>query len=278
MTESEIYPKEIQKSINYVIFAGNIVEKARLSSILFNKKPSSDVVKDLALLQKPDGGFSYWVKNVSNITDTCYILEIFEDLKVLKGEIVDRACKFLLDHQLNDGGWDEINAVLSYNPPKWMIPGRIETRVWLTAYCAHVLIRFGYAEAEGTYCPTDFLLVNCDSSGRLYGYLRATWLALPMLAFYPGQDPNSFNRAVKVVEDNFSSDWKGAYIAWLIRCLKDGGLPSNHKLVLKSLSELKKKQNPDGSWDPEEGEGEEHRVNATISALRALKDYNAFKL
>ena len=158
-----------------------------------------------------------------------------------------------------------------------MMPGRIETRVWLTAYCSHILIRFGYAELEGTYCPTDFLLANSDSLGRLKGYLRATWLALPMLAFYPGSNSESFSRAVKVIEDNFSSDWTGAYIAWLIRCLKDGGLPSTHKLVLKSLSELEKKQKSDGSWDPEEGEGEEHRVNATICALRALKEYGVLK-
>ncbi|MFX1386868.1 MAG: prenyltransferase/squalene oxidase repeat-containing protein [Promethearchaeota archaeon] len=269
---------DIQKSINYVKTNSNLIEKARLSAILWDERPSLEILKILASKQYSDGGFSYWVKEVSNICDTCYILEWFDDLKVHKGVIVDRACKFLLDHQLQDGGWDEVKRVTSYKPPRWMVPGQIENRVWLTAYCAHVLIRFGYAEAEGTYCPTDFLLGNIDSSGRLIGYLRATWLALPMLAFYPGPDPESYNRAVKVIEDNFSSEWKGGYIAWLLRCLKDGGLMSDHQLVLQTLSELKKKQKIDGSWDPEEGEGEEQRVNATITALRALKEYNAFKL
>ena len=268
----------IQKSLNYVKTHGNIVEKARLSAIIWDEKPSSEVLEELSSLQNPDGGFSYWVKGISNITDTCYILEWFDDLKVYKGEIVDPACRYLSDRQQRDGGWDEVSEIANYNPPEWMMPDRIETRVWLTAYCAHVLIRFGYAEAEGTYCPTDFLLANCDSSGRLKGYLRATWLALPMLAFYPGPDLESFNRAVKVVEDNFSLDWKGSYIAWLLRCLKDGGLSSDHQLVLRTISELNKKQNVDGSWDPEESEGEGHKVNATILALRALKDYNVFKL
>lgn len=267
----------VQKSLSYVKTYGNLVEKARLSAIIWEKKPSMEVLDELASLQKPDGGFSYWVKSISNITDTCYILEWFDDLKVYKGEIVDPACRYILEHQQKDGGWDEISEIVNYNPPEWMVPSRTETRVWLTAYCSHVLIRFGYAEAEGTYCPTDFLVANCDTSGRLKGYLRATWLALPMLAFYPGPDPESFNRAVKVVEDSFSLDWKGSYIAWLLRCLKDSGLSSDHQLVLRTISELKKKQNIDGSWDPEEGEGEEHRVNATILALRALKEYNIFK-
>ncbi|MFX1378302.1 MAG: prenyltransferase/squalene oxidase repeat-containing protein [Promethearchaeota archaeon] len=268
----------IHKSIRFVKIHGNSIEKARLSAILRDEEPSEEVLQKLKLFQNTDGGFSYWVKEMSNITDTCYILEWFDDLKIYKGEIVVPACKYILSHQQKDGGWDEISEISKYTPPKWMIPGRIETRVWLTAYCAHILIRFGYAEAEGTYCPTDFLLANSDSSGRLKGYLRATWLALPMLAFYSGADAESFNKAVKVVEENFSPDWKGAYIAWLIRCLKDARLSSDHKLVLKSLSELEMKQKTDGSWDQEEGEGEEHRVNATICALRAFKEFNVLKL
>lgn len=269
---------DLQKSLDYIKTHGNSIEKARLSAILWNEKPSPEIVEILASLQKPDGGFSYWVKEVSNICDTCYILEWFDDLKIYEGEIVDPACQYILSQQHKDGGWDEISELTNYNPPKWMMPGRIETRVWLTAYCSHILIRFGHAEAEGTYCPTDFLLANSNSSGRLKGYLRATWLALPMLAFYPGPDPELFNKAVKVVEENFSINWKGAYLAWLIRCLKDGGLPPDHKLVLKSLTELEIKQKSDGSWDPEEGEGEEHRVNATICALRAFKEFDILRL
>jgi len=269
---------DVSKSLKYVKTHGSLVEKARLSAILMNEKPSSEVLEKLALLQKPDGGFSFWVKDISNITDTCYILEWFDDLKVYKGEFVDLACQYLLERQQIDGGWDEISELVNYNPPEWILPGKIETRVWLTAYCAHVLIRFGYAEAAGTKCPTDFLIANSDHSGRLRGYLRATWLALPMLAFYPGPDPDSFNRAVRVVEDNFSQDWKGSYIAWLLRCLKDAGIISGHPLVLRAISELKRKQNIDGSWDPEEKEGDKHRINATILALRALKEYNVFRL
>jgi len=94
-----------------------------------------------------------------------------------------------------------------------------------------------------------------------------------MLAFYPGPDLQSFHRAVAVVETNYSPDWQGAYLAWLLRCLQDAGLPADHPLVARCLADLKRKQQPDGSWEPEEGEGEEHAVNATVAALRALKGY-----
>jgi hypothetical protein len=265
---------DVGKAIAYVQGRGNTVERARLAVILWDEPPPDVVLQELAALQKPDGGFAYWVPEVSNVCDTAYVLQWLDDLKVYRGPTVDPACRFLLDHQHEDGGWDEVEAVRAFNPPEWMIPGRIETRVWLTAYCAHVLIRFAYAEAPGTTCPTDFLLAHSDETGRLAGYLRATWIALPMLAFYPGPDPESFHRVLAVVEANYSPEWQGAYLAWLLRCLQDAGLQAEHPLVVRCLADLERQQRPDGSWEPEEGEGEEHAVNTTISALRALKGYD----
>ena len=42
-------------------------------------------------------------------------------------------------------------------------------------------------------------------------------------------------------------------------------------LAARCLANLERKQRPDGSWAPEEGEGEQHAANATLGALRALK-------
>ena len=264
---------DTEKAIAYVQAQGNVVEQARLAAILWDEPPPDVTLQELAALQKPDGCFAYWVPEVSNVCDTAFVLQWFDDLKMYRGPVVDPACRFLLDRQQKDGGWDEVEAVRAFDPPEWMIPGWVETRVWLTAFCAHVLIRFGYAEAPGTRCPTDFLLAHCDQTGRLAGYLRATWIALPMLAFYPGPDQDSFRRAVAVVEANHSPDWEGSYLAWLLRCLQDAGLPADHPLVARSLADLERKQRPDGSWKPEEGEGEEHAVNATVAALRVLEGY-----
>jgi hypothetical protein len=264
---------DLEKAVAFVRAHGNAVERARLAAILWDKPAPDVALQQLAALQQADGGFAYWVPQVGNVCDTAYVLQWFDDLKVYRGPTVDQACRFLLDRQQADAGWDEVEGVLAWNPPEWMSPGQIKTRVWLTAFCAHVLIRFGYAEAEGTGCPTGFLLAHCDESGRLAGYLRATWIALPMLAFYPGPDSEPFRKAVAVLEANYSPTWQGAYLAWLLRCLQDAGLPVKHALVSRALADLERKQRPDGSWEPEEGEGEEHAANATVAALRALKGY-----
>jgi hypothetical protein len=269
----EIEIMDLQKAISFVKLNGNLIEKARLSAVLYGQSPSTEVFSEVEKYQKPDGGFSYWCPQVSNICDTAYILLWLDDLESHRSEIADRACRFLLDRQLEDGGWDEVDEVGHYPVPEWMMPGRLETRTWLTGFCSHVLIRFGYAEVPGTRCPTDFLLSNCDATGRMMGYLRATWISLPMLAFHPGTQSEPYDNAIAVVKDNYSSEWTGAHIAWLLRCLQDAHLLIDHPLVHRAIIDLENVQKQDGSWEPEPGEGEMHAVNATLSALRALRSF-----
>jgi hypothetical protein len=87
------------------------------------------VRQEPASLQRPDGGFAYWVPEASNICDTAFVLQWFDNLKLYRGSALDPACRFLLDRQQEDGGWDEVEQVRALNPPEWMMPGRTETRV-----------------------------------------------------------------------------------------------------------------------------------------------------
>ena len=161
-----------QKAADFVERNGDRIERARVASILWGESPSEDTLAGIAKLQKPDGGFAYWCPQVSNLCDTAYVLQWFDDLRSHRHEAAVRACRFLLDRQRADGGWDEVEEVRRHAPPEWSIPGRISTRTWLTGFCAHMLIRFGYAEAPGTRCPSDFLLSHCDGRGRIAGSER----------------------------------------------------------------------------------------------------------
>ena len=262
---------ELARAIAYVRDHGNAIERARLAAILRDEPPTEEALRALVALQRPDGGFTYWMPQVSNLCDTAYVLQWFGDLEVHKGPVMERACRFILDRQQKDGGWDEVETLLEHNPPEWMTPGRIGTRVWLTGFCAHVLIRFGYAEAPGTTCPTDFLLKHMDERGRLAGYPMATWVALPMLHFYPGPDPETFDRAVAAATADYASQYDSAMLAWMLRCLKDVDLPFDHPLVARVLDDLERQQRTDGSWPAAEGE---HRaVEITVAVLRELKRY-----
>jgi hypothetical protein len=42
------------------------VERARLAAILWNEPPSEAALQELVALQKSDGGFAYWVREVSS--------------------------------------------------------------------------------------------------------------------------------------------------------------------------------------------------------------------
>lgn len=263
----------VDQAITLVMKHGSAIERSRLAAIMWKELASGETLQVLGALQRPDGGFALWLPQTSNLSDTAYVLQWLDDLGLYRGQCAEQACRYLLDRQQSDGGWDESETILKYNPPEWMTPGREATRVWLTAFCAHVLIRFGYAETAGTHCPTDFLLAHSDETGRLAGYARATWMALPMFSFYPGPTSEAFRRAISAVETDYSSGREGAYLAWMLRCLQDAGLPDEHPLVARALSDLEHSQRPDGAWEPEVGEGEGQAIRATVDALRALQIY-----
>jgi len=266
----------LDKAVDYVRAKGDVIEQARLASILWRKQPEEAVLQKLTEMQNMDGGFSYWVKGFSTVCDTVYVLIWFDDLSLRRLPQVERAIDFLLMHQKEDGGWDELERVKEANVPSFLVPGKITTRVWLTAYCAHWFVRLGYAEhpkAKG--CQGEFLLAHREPSGRLIGTvkdMRAMWDWLVFLSYFPGSDSEIFKQTLTVIEQEFYPEkWEGSYLAWLTCCLRDAGLPAHHHFVRRCLDELVKKQRLDGSWDSEDGEA--FAANATIEALRVIKHY-----
>jgi hypothetical protein len=264
---------DTERAIAFVQAKGDVIEQARLASILLGKAPQTSTLQKLDGMHNPDGGFAYWIKDFSTVCDTVYVLTWLDDLSLRSGTLADRAFDFLLRHQKADGGWDELERVKDTNPPEFLLPGKVETRIWLTAYCAHWFVRFDRAEPPGARgCPVDFLLAHREPSGRLRGYLRATWDALVLFYYHPGPDSEVFQQTLKVIEKEFTPEkWEGSYLAWLLCCLRDARLPADCSFVGLCLDELVKKQRSDGSWESEDGE--QFAANATIEALRVLKHY-----
>lgn len=267
---------DVEKAIQYVQEYGDNIENARLDSLIWGKFPDEDILHKLEKMQNLDGGFSYWIKEVkiSTVSDSVYILRWFDDLGITKGIMLEKAVDFIFNNQKEDGSWDEVNDIIKYNPPPFLVPGNIENRIWLTANCAHWLMKFGYAEsAKCKACPVDFLLKYHKPNGGFPGYLRAAWDCLPIFSRYPKNDREPFRLVLNYVESNYSpANWEGSYLTWLLRCLRDAELPATHQLVKECLKDLQDKQRSDGSWNSEDGE--EYSASATVEALGVLKDFN----
>lgn len=267
---------DLRKAVSHVRHHGTLIEKARLGRIIEGIEPSGPVRAELAAMQNSDGGFSYWLpdRSLSTVCDTAYVLGWLDDLNLREGPIVDRAVQFIFAHQKADGGWDEVEALRELDVPEFLVPGEPTTRTWLTAYCAHWLMLFGYADAPICRgCPVHFLLNHRDESGRLIGYQRATWDALPIFHRFPQLSGDAYAQALAATEQELApTEWAGSYVAWLLRALRDCRLPADHGLVESLLGALMNRQRADGSWDSESGE--EHAVDATIEVLRVLKDFD----
>lgn len=246
---------------------------ARLRAILENRKPNKQVLNLIENLRKSDGGFAFWEQDVSSITTTLNVVGWLDDFSFREKSIVEKTFKFLLKHQRDDGGWDEIKEVRGLEPPPFMMPGELNTRTWLTACCAHWFIRFGRAEPPGTKgCPAEFLMRYTMPSGLIRGYLYASWDALVMFNYHPGLDSQEFRNLMSGIREQFRpAEHDGADLAWLLRCLRDVGLSSRDSLVSKAIVVLENLQEPDGSWLS--GEGERYTGMATVDAIRVLHDF-----
>ena len=79
---------DLERAIAYVSARGDVVERACLAAILWGESPPGAALGELADLQKPDGGFAFWVPQVSNVCDTAYVLERFDDLGVRRSPVL----------------------------------------------------------------------------------------------------------------------------------------------------------------------------------------------
>lgn len=268
---------DVSKTVTYIETYGDAIMRARLACILWGDLPSRRVMLKLNHLQRADGGFAYRAHagDHSSIFDTVYVMSWIDDFDLHQGKLVDRAITYLMQQQQADGGWDEPEKSEVIQNPDWLKSGALETQVWLTAYCSHWLLQFGYLNTEEKSRPLlEFLKNHQTMSGRLYGYLRATWEALPLFAAYDSPSSASFSRALHSLESEFEPHRFSEHsLITLLQCLRDAGLKDSQSLVSTCLQELTKRQSEDGSWQDEEN-GIVYPVSTSVDALRTLKDFS----
>jgi hypothetical protein len=264
----------LNQAINFVNTNGNEIEKARMKSLLLGTQPDQNIIQELTKYQNEDGGFSYFTKDISTVFDTIYILTWLDDLQLRDGELVNSAFEFLIKNQQDDTGWDEVSEVANLDASDALPPGEIDTRVFLTAFCAHWLVRFDRTkEMDNKGEPLEFITNHRNPDGLILDDQQTTWDSLVLFSRSPGKESELFAETIEIIEKKFSPDeLMGGNLAYLLCCLRDAGLDAYHPIVNLSTDELIQKQREDGSWESEYGD--EYATAATIEALRVLKHYN----
>jgi hypothetical protein len=264
----------LNQAINFVNANGSEIEKARMKSILLGSPPKDDIINKLTELQNEDGGFSYFTKDISTVFDTVYILTWLDDLQIHDGKLVDSAFEFLAKNQQDDSGWDEVPGVADLDSDTALPPGELDTRVFLTAFCAHWFVRFERTKTtENKGSPLEFITNHRNPDGLILDDQQTTWDSLVLFSRSPGKDSELFAETIEIIEKKFSPDeLMGGNLAYMLCCLRDAGLDAYHPIVNLTTDELIQKQREDGSWESEYGD--EYATAATIEALRVLKHYN----
>jgi hypothetical protein len=263
----------IASALAFVAQKGSALEQARLQHALFGAAPGPEVIRFLDELQNADGGFACGQKHgdPSALNDTLLGLWRLDDLGMLATTHGRRAIQYLLATQQADGGWDEVPPPVDYSPPPWAVPGDLRARLYLSAYAAYWLALAPQpAQAAALAAALAFLQKHQAASGRLYGYLHATWLAASAFTLAGLAYAESAQQALAAMQNWPLEDWVDS-APWALSCFARAGLGRRHPLIEKCLAELACRQRPDGSWSSEDGDA--FAVNSTVDTLKALAAY-----
>jgi hypothetical protein len=266
---------EIKQSIRFIEENGSDLEKARLRFVLYNMKPEPEVLQPFVELQNRDGGFplNRAKEEQSTLNDTLNALWWMEELGMLGSPAADRTVDYLFETQLEDGGWDEDPDLAQDDLPPWILPGNLNTRLYLTAYAAYWLTLKGYGGFPALQNALLFIYRHLNERDGFQGFLHTTWIATSVFFMAGAPYGEAARSGLQILADRPLSEWQDSQIAWALDCLGKAGLSKEEPFIETGLNELLRRRSPDGSWSSEDGAA--FAVTATIEALKVLKQYHS---
>ena len=264
---------DITKSIHFIEENGSDIEKARLRHILYGAAPNPEILQPFIELQNGDGGFPLnRIKGYPSTTnDTLNALWWIEELGMLQSPSSEKAFKYLMDTQLDDGGWDEDPHLPQEDLPPWIVPGSLHTRHYLSAYSAYWLAIKSCRSFPAFVLALDFLDTTLHEKTLFKGFLHTTWIASSVFLLAGEPYIEAAMSGLQILIRRPQPEWEDSQLAWALDCLGKAGLTRNHPFIQMGIKDLVRRQAPDGSWSSEDGET--FAVNGTIAALKAFKQY-----
>ncbi len=265
---------DIDKAIRFVYASRDPVLSA-MASYVGGLKGTREVLDVLKAYQREDGGWTKTDKDfqadLSVISTTWVALQWLLWIGAEHSDALEKTVTFLRNTQRADGSWDEPGEIEQYNPPVWMLPGRYENQLWLTAAVCCKLKELGREQDVNFGRALDFLRQGWDGS-RFPVFVHTHWMTMPLFFMLSsGSDADEqiilgskrflYEAIVsgQVDPGDFSSI---AYASWLAREVADD-------LLRTALKAVNNNQQEDGGWKTDYGD--KHRPGMTIDALFVLK-------
>jgi Squalene-hopene cyclase C-terminal domain len=256
---------DVESALAFVAHQGNNVEQARLGYLLAQEAPSQAVISQLLAGQRDDGGWSpFWAQDYSSLDATCFRLAQAEQLGINHSHAaITRAIQFLALRQQADGSWEEDTAAAA-GAPRWVRPGDVAARLYLTANCGFWLAMSG--EHDGATKAATYLQARLDENGHMPSFPHTHWLAAGLWYRLNWQEPAE--RIARHLGQQLA-ELSASNLAWLIITLRCAGVPARHTVVDEAASLLEQNQHQDGRWPSEDGA--DWDVHVTLEALRARR-------
>ena len=124
---------------------------------------------------------------------------------------------------------------------------------------------------EETSRGNSFVLAGQDTSGRFYGFIHTTWIAVSALALAGAKQQATVKAGLAFLRSQSFGRWADSQLGWALDCLAHAGMPRTEPLIANLLGELLSRAPVDGHWASEDGP--EYAISATIELLKVLDHF-----